>query len=319
MSIEGVVICLNHPKSSLWSIIGWVGIYVLLMFAVISPLNFVAIHLILVPVLVLFMKLDWKWFIPAYLVALAIIFGLLGDLGLILVMISLFFLPPVLVMGYGYKQKKSSPWSILAGILTMMGILIVFLIIARIIGYDPMQDLKDVIVSNVEMFPAVFQEQFNSGQIDQFVFLLSQMIPFFIVVFSVYYIVLTHWLGRKLVNTRKEVIAALPPVRKWRLPRSLVWYYIICIFLDLFVTPDPNSFLTMILLNLFPLLTWAFIVQAVSFVSFYVHLRKKSKALPVLLVVIVIFLPPMQYIVSLIGLFDLMFPLRKRMSNKDKE
>lgn len=310
---------MNHPKSSLWSIIGWVGIYVLLMLSIITPLNIVAIHLILVPVLVLFMKLEWKWFIPAYLVALAIWYGLLGDLGLILVMISLFFLPPVIAMGYGYKQKKPPQWSIMAGTLTMMAVLILFLIIARIIGYDPMTDLKDVILTNIEMLPAALQEQVNTGQIDQLVFLLSQMIPFFIVAFSVYYVVITHWLSRKLVNSRQEIIPALPPVRKWKLPRALVWYYIICILLDLFVTPEPGSFLTMVLLNLFPLLTWAFIVQAVSFVSFYVHLRKKSKALPVLLVIVVIFFPPTQYIASLIGLFDVMFPLRQRMSNNNKE
>ncbi|WP_010279134.1 DUF2232 domain-containing protein [Paenibacillus senegalensis] len=310
---------MNHPKSSLWSIIGWVGIYVLLMLSIITPLNIVAIHLILVPVLVLFMKLEWKWFIPAYLIALAILYALLGDLGLILVMISLFFLPPVLVMGYGYKQRKPPQWSIMAGTFTMMAVLIVFLIIARIIGYDLVQDLKDVVLSNIEMLPAAVQEQVNTGQIDQLVFLLSQMIPFFIVAFSVYYIVITHWLSRKLANTRQEVIPALPPVRNWRLPRALVWYYIICILLDLFVPNEPGAFLTMVLLNLFPLLTWAFIVQAVSFVSFYVHLRKKSKALPVLLVIVVIFLPPTQYIASLIGLFDVMFPLRQRMSNNNKE
>lgn len=310
---------MNHPKSSLWSTIGWIVVYILLMLSIVTPLNFITINLIMIPVLILFMKLDWRWFVPAYAAALATLYFATGGLGLMLILISLFFLPPVIAMGLCYKKKSSSKLAILAGTLSMMGILILFLIIGRIAGYDPMVDFKDILQANIDRFPAQLQEQFNAGAIDNLLFLVSQMIPFFIVVFSLYYVIITHWLARRLVNRRKELIPGLPPVRTWMLPKSLVWYFVICMILDFFVRTEAGSFLSMILLNLFPLLTLAFVVQAVSFLSFYVHVRKKSRVWPVLLVALVIFIPATQYIISLVGLFDVMFPLRERISNNHKE
>ena len=50
----------------------------------------------------------------------------------------------------------------------------------------------------------------------------------------------------------------MPPARDWRLPRIMVTYYLIVIVLQLFVPLGDQSFMGVALLNLLPLLRFAF-------------------------------------------------------------
>lgn len=66
---------------------------------------------------------------------------------------------------------------------------------------------------------------------------------------------------------------------------------------------------TMILYNIVPILTFAFCVQAVSFLFFITDVKGWNRSIPIIGIVASLFLPSL---ISLLGLFDIMFELRKK-------
>ena len=66
----------------------------------------------------------------------------------------------------------------------------------------------------------------------------------------------------------------------------------------------------MILWNLIPLLTFAFAVQAISFLFYVVHVKNWNRALPLIGIALAFVMPG---IVSLLGVFDVAFDLRRRL------
>lgn len=291
-------------------------VYVIVLLSIVTPLNFIMINLIMIPVLALYMHLDFKRFALAYLISLGVYYGLTGGLGLVVVIISLFFLPPVLAMGHFYKKRAPARTAVLAGTFTLMGELVLGLVVGRLFGFDPIAEFGATVREYLEALPPTVTEQLNKDFVDAMIRYITQMIPFFIVAFSVYYVMITHWLGRWFINRSGDIVPGLPPVRTWRLPKSLVWYYLIVMILDFTIPHDSNSFLVMILINLFPLLNLAFVVQAISFLLYLVHVKRKSKAWPILAVALMIFVPATQYLFSLLGLFDVMFPIREKIADK---
>lgn len=309
---------MNRTKRSKWLPVIWMVIYLIVLFSIVTPLNFITINLIMIPVLALYMYLDVKRFALAYAVSLGIFYLLTGGLGLVILFISLFFLPPVILMGHFYKKKALARTAILAGTLTLMGELLLGLVIGRLFGFDPVAQFGATIRDYLGALPSNVTQQLNMDLVDSMIRYITQMIPFFIVAFSVFYVIVTHGLGRWFINRggREDLVPALPPVRTWKLPKSLVWYFLIVMILDFTIPANPDSFLVMIVINLFPLLNLAFVVQAISFLLYFVHVKRKGKAWPALAIVLMIVVPTTQYIFSLLGLFDVMFPLREKLADK---
>jgi uncharacterized protein YybS (DUF2232 family) len=96
--------------------------------------------------------------------------------------------------------------------------------------------------------------------------------------------------------------------REWRLPRLLVILYLISYVIELFSsTATSDSYFAVALMNLVPLLSFVFAFQAVGFFYFLAHQRGWNKAVPVLIAIPVLLIPPL----SLIGVLDTAFPIRK--------
>jgi len=99
-----------------------------------------------------------------------------------------------------------------------------------------------------------------------------------------------------------------------------VLYYAITIVLDFFMDIRSDSALVTIVLNLYPLLTIAFVIQSLSFLSFVSYQKGWGKRLPIAAVAVMVVLYPVipgfVTLFSLLGLLDAVFPLRSRFTNK---
>jgi uncharacterized protein YybS (DUF2232 family) len=146
---------------------------------------------------------------------------------------------------------------------------------------------------------------------------MVQMLPYFLILFSCYYAIVTYWISRKLLTGMGEQLPRLAPMKSWMLPRSLVWYYFIALLLDLVVTKSPDSAIATVLANLIPILMIAFSIQAIGFLFFMIEHRRWSKGWPIAGMVLMVIFPPIQYILSFLGVFDVAFQLRKRISDKN--
>jgi uncharacterized protein YybS (DUF2232 family) len=147
---------------------------------------------------------------------------------------------------------------------------------------------------------------------DQTIQAIKSSVPMFLIGISFYYAVLTHWISRAILNRMGEALPGMPPVREWMLPKSMVWIYLIALLLELVVRPDFDSTMYVLLFNLLPLLRFAFCIQGIAFLAFIAYQKRWSQALPVLVFVVTLLIAPLQHFISLLGVFDVAFPLRQR-------
>lgn len=294
-----------------WQPLLWSALYVLLLLSFLTPFNIITINLVMVPAIVLFMKLDGRRFAFAYAAIMAVLLLIAGNVGLVLLTVAVFFLPPVALMGYFYK-KRAARTAIIAGILAILGELIAVLAISYMFGGNPISQFEAYIEDTVSLLPQVAREMLP----ENFAAAVVKMIPLFMFSFAVYYIILSHAIARLVQRRSNEPLPGLPPLRSWKLPKSMVWYFLIAVVLDYVINTNADTTIAMIVVNLFPLLTVAFAVQAVSFCAYIAHVKKWGRALPIAAVVLMVIVTPALYLFSLLGLLDVVFPLRERIAGK---
>ncbi|PPA68496.1 YybS family protein [Jeotgalibacillus proteolyticus] len=100
------------------------------------------------------------------------------------------------------------------------------------------------------------------------------------------------------------------PFRELSLPKSVIWYYLIILITTLVSSPEQGSLYAMAVLNLQVGLEIILILQGLSFIHFFAHLKGWGKGLIVLLTIFGIVLSPFTRI---LGIIDLGFDLRKRL------
>lgn len=292
----------------------WSLIFILFLLSLlVTPLNMITINLVMVPLLFLYAKMNWKGFALTLAANLLILFLVAGQIGLVLAIVPLFFLPASIVMGRLYKLKASAQRVVVTGTLVLVAEMLIMLLSARMSGIDIIGSFKATLQDSLNMLP----DSVKSYIPEDSVAITVRMIPFFIILFSVYYSFLTHGVTRWLLRKTGVSVPGLPPLVRWKIPRSLVFYYLAVIVLDLVVgTGGADSYAGMIVLNLLPLLTIAFMVQGISFLSFFISKGRGNKAVPWISGIIIAVVPWMIYLFGMLGLLDTAFPIRERFSDK---
>lgn len=302
-------------------VLSWVFIYALLLLTTLSPLVVITITFLMIPVVILFVKQDTPRFILTYGGCLFVIFLLssllgLSSLGIALVVISLFFLAPAIVMGRFYKKQSSARTVVTAGIVSMLIQQLLIIVGLSLFGINVVKAAKQFMVEGFQNVPEALRSQLSKEVIEYTIQTMTMMLPVFMIAFSFYYIVITHWLGRKLLIRTGEQLPAFKPIREWMLPKSFVWYYLIAILLDYVFNEDSDSMVSMILVNLIPLLMFTFAIQAIAFLAFIAHRKRWSSALPIGVFIVMLLFPPLINLLALLGVFDVAFPIRERMRNQ---
>jgi len=288
----------------------WSGLYFVLLVSMVSPFNFLTISFVMIPLVIMYVRLTPLRFALHLGIVLALAFFALGSFGSAVLAITLFFLMPAILMGHLYKRGSAARTVVTAGVVTMLGELLLGLIIAAAFGMNAMQALGDLVRASLADFQKLAPGSLSTGMIDDIITLMTQMIPLYLIVFSLYYVVITHALSRLLLKAQGFAVPAMKPMKEWMLPKSTVWYYLIALTLDFFVKKETGSTVTMILLNSIPLLMLLFSVQALAFFFFLADRRGWGKALPFVMIVPIVLFPPL----SLLGVLDVAFPIRKGMT-----
>ncbi|MBP1153277.1 MULTISPECIES: DUF2232 domain-containing protein [unclassified Paenibacillus] len=300
--------------------LGWSIAYIILLLTIfLPPLNLITAALLMVPVLVMYVKLGTKRFLVHYGVCLAIVYLitsllLAGWLGALLVSISLFFLPPVIQMGNLYKKSAPARTVLTVGAVTLLAQLLLTLVMTQMFGLNPVGRLKQFMVDSVKTLPAELQSMMGVDP-DTLVHMMVLMLPLYMIGFSLFYVVVSHTLARRLLVRSGESIPAFKPVKDWMLPKSFVWFYLIALVMEMFVS-DTKSMSYTVLLNLLPLLTFVFSIQAISFLFYVAHVKRWNRTLPIVGILLLLVFPPASFMFSLLGIFDVAFPIRDRLTRK---
>jgi uncharacterized protein YybS (DUF2232 family) len=283
-----------------------------MLLSLLTPALLLTMSFLMVPVLVLYVKLDAKRFALFYTLSLAAVYALTAWIGPILVSISLFFLPPVIVMGNLYKKKAPAKTALTAGSVTLLGEALLTLVVGYALGFDPISRFHSFMADYVNSLPKAFMGMMQVDT-EQYVNLLIQVIPLDLILFAYYYAVVNHAVARRILNRMGEGMPAMKPLREWRLPKTFVWLYIGAFALDLVLPATDRSMASTLLMNLLPLLLLAFTLQALSFLFFVAHEHHRTKALPIAAIaILVVMFPLLIFVYSLLGVLDAALPLRER-------
>jgi uncharacterized protein YybS (DUF2232 family) len=293
----------------------WCIINVLMLLSFITPLVLITINFIMVPAMVLFAKLELRKFILFYAISLAAVCALTGFSGTLLAVMSIFFLPPAVVMGKMYKKQAPARSTIVAGTVTLLAEFLLGLLFSYAAGFRPMDQVKDFIRDSVDNLPEVLRNSVNEGALDLAIHYFMQIIPLLLISASLFYTVIGHGVGRWVLRRNGMQLPGLPPMREWMLPRSMALYLVVVTIFDMFISIESNSYFSMVVWNLLPILTVAFAIQAVAFLFFVIHSKKWNIALPIIAILLVVVLPfPLIYLYCIVGMLDVLLPIRKRIT-----
>ncbi|KRF10667.1 DUF2232 domain-containing protein [Paenibacillus sp. Soil787] len=294
-----------------WQSIIWSAVTIVSLLSLMTPFIIFTFSFLMIPVLMLYVKSSTRRFVISYVLSLLVVYILTQWQGIFLMSVSLFFLPPVLVMGNLYKRKAAARSVLTAGIITILAESLVSLVIGYALGFDPIARFKQFMMESIASMPLGIRDILPKDQ-DWYVNFIVQVIPLYLIFVALFYTFVSHGISRWLLNKTGEGIPGLRPMREWMLQKSLVWIYLIVFVLDLFVNPASISMISTLLMNAMPLLMLVFAIQAICFLFFVAHANKWKPILPIVAIVFVCFMPPLFIVYSLLGVFDVAFPIRER-------
>ncbi|WP_147536006.1 YybS family protein [Bacillus marasmi] len=226
-------------------------------------------------------------------------------------------------IGYLISQQKSR-WVILSttSFLTLINIIAIYVVSVVFLNVNVIKSSMDMMHESFQMSYEMLEsmgQKPNEQVIQQLeasikmfeilmpsIFVMSSfLLVFFIMLISMPFM---KRFGVKLIDWI--------PLRELTLPKSLLWYYIICMGISLIVNPEPGTYLYIAITNLVYILQFAMIIQGVSLIFYYCHVKGFGKVVPVVVVVFSMLLPFLLYIVRIFGIIDLGFDLRKRIAKK---
>ncbi|WP_343045021.1 DUF2232 domain-containing protein [Paenibacillus lemnae] len=296
----------------------WSIIYLLLLLSLLTPFSMITAFLLVVPVALLFTALNNKSFIlhiaPVWL-AIALIHP-------VYLVMAAFFLIPGIVMGSLYRKRAPAMKVLRFGMSALLAELLILLVVATAFFQLNLNEYVDEIV---KITTDPLREMGVSGgftggmtwtaeQTEALSRMTMLMVPFAMIVSSFLITVVTHAIARPALNRMDIAVPSLKPAREWMLPRSLIWYYLLVVILDFANQDSGNRFIQVLVVNATPLLQMCFMIQALGFFFFLAHTRKWHPVIPVLTAIPIVLFPPM----IIIGILDLVFPLRQAFSKNNR-
>lgn len=231
-----------------------------------------------------------------------------------------------ITIGSTLKNKKSAYETWISGTSGfIVGLLFVFLFTQLVLDINWAAQLDQILAESLEMSKQMMN-QLGMGQqaeeglelVEDTVALMKDLIPVGIAVLAIVMAFLSQWVSYKVLNRIERTTYRFPAFRNLSLPVSIIWIYLLSLILILF-TSDTDGILFIAANNVQSLVGILLILQGLSFIFFYSHYKKWSKSIPILVVIVTFFLPFLFfYLVGILGLIDLGFGLRNRISKQKK-
>ncbi|MGG3469152.1 DUF2232 domain-containing protein [Neobacillus pocheonensis] len=272
---------------------------VLLILTIYVPfLNSILIFVLPLPFLMFSAKSTMKNIAAFFLAALFIsyIAGSFMGLGLMLL-----FGATGVVIGYSLQVNKSRTAILISSTLTFMAGLVVFYVILNAF-------LK---IDIMDKFNVAFKMSSKDRK------MLDTLVPYFLVMCSIIYTYIIQWVCLPIAKKFGVKVQPWESFRNLSLPRSLLWYYLISIGLNLVMHPKEGTYVYTALINLRYILEMFLFFQGLAFLVYILQQRSVAKGLVVLAAILTFMIPTFHYIIMLLGITDIGFDFRKRFAKKE--
>lgn len=281
------------------------------------------LFLLPIPFVIYTNKHGWK---PALIMAMvAFLIGL--------ILVSIISIPFILVsviagitIGNGLHQKRTS-YEILtqgtAGIAIAFVLTLLFSQVAFDFDYSSEFDkqMDQVMAQSEQVIESLGLDDESGEQLeivkDQ-MGMLKGLLPFGIVLIAVVYAFIIQWLSYKVMNRLEKRHYYFPPFRELLFPSAILWIYLVTLIVSLF-QPEPTGMVFLITQNVALLTGMLLILQGLSFVFYYTHKKKLSIGLPIVVIIFAVLFSPVAFpLIRILGIVDIGFKLRERMSQDKK-
>ncbi|MCA1061106.1 YybS family protein [Rossellomorea aquimaris] len=252
------------------------------------------------------------------------IYVLIGSLGLSFLFGGLVALPVAfmvattgVVIGWCVKAKVGKMRLFFAASLTLvLNIVIGFVVSIQFFGVNMIEDsLKESKAAYSSIFETLGQEPDKKliDSLERSIDLVQTLIPTLFVGISVVLALLFIVINFPIMKRLGREVPVFKPFRDWKLPKSILWYYLLTLVLSMILQPEKGTYAYTALINVLYVLQTLMAVQGLSFLYFFAHVKGWSKGILVLLTIISI---PLLYLVRILGIIDLGFDLRQRLQRK---
>ncbi|MFD6207435.1 YybS family protein [Peribacillus sp. NPDC060253] len=296
-------------------------------------LLFITIHVPIVGIITLF-------FLPIPFILVTIKQKLSWSLGylfiaslLTILIATILSVPLTLLMGatgiaIGYflkKDKPMAPMFIGAVLVFLGGTLVIYAasVLITDVNYieESMVMVKESFDHSVGIMESFGQEPTEQvkKRLYESIDMLNTLMPSLFVLMSVIMVLLIFLAAHPILKRFSEKTLKWPHFRDLRLPKSLLWYYLITMLLALFVNTDKNSFVYMAITNLFFILQFFILLQGYSLIFYFAHVKSWAKAIPVSILVVSLLLPLpiITTVIRFLGIIDLGFPFREKIKKRE--
>ncbi|MBU7594145.1 YybS family protein [Metabacillus halosaccharovorans] len=226
------------------------------------------------------------------------------------------------IMGYFYKRKQTLGVLIGGSLAYTFSIIVAYIGAKLFMNIDFIQDSISLLEQSIqqsknilESFTAEDQISAQFAQLEEGLELMVHLVPTMFVTIGMISAVITHLLAMPILKRLRFDLAPLKPFRDWKLPQSIVWYYLIVSIL-LMVYQDTETFLFTAVINLYFILQFFVLMQGFSFTFYYSYIKGWSKAVPISILIGSFLIPILLYLIRILGIIDLGFPLRNKLSKK---
>lgn len=228
-----------------------------------------------------------------------------------------------IVIGDFIREKKSRVAGFIAGSMTFLMTLVIQYVISVVflemdVIQETMQIFEQSISQAMNMLEA-FGQAPDPRMVEQFetsVEMLKVLVPSIFVMLSFVTVFIIELLSFPIAKRFGMTVPKWKSFRELRLPKSLLWYYLLVLIISILLNPEQGTFLYTATMNLSFILQLFMVLQGLSFIYYLSYVKEMPKIIPILVTVFTFIFPIVLYIVRILGIIDLGFDLRKRLEVK---
>lgn len=288
----------------------------LLLVAVYTPIGMLAFIVLPIPFIVYTSRHSVRQSILAGVVSLlvSIPFGMILSFPLVLYGWGI-----GTILGYSFGKRHSPIQTLMVSFISLLSFILLVLAIATMIfDYnlieEVMQITKEMFEESDRMFGDALGGPIPDDLKEQLFQQLNTLFPSMIILYSFFVGAMIYWIGYGVLKRLGTQPVPFPGLAEISFPRSLLFYYLGVLVFAFIPDLSETEWVYAGIANLLSIFEMVIGIQGVLFVFHFARMKGMGRGLPILSAVL-LFIPPFDYILRLIGILDLGINLRKKWSS----
>nr|WP_106782031.1 DUF2232 domain-containing protein [Lysinibacillus timonensis] len=298
-----------------------------MMIAIFALLIAIAFYVpIIFPIVMLFTPLPLAWYSAKYDWKMSIFVASLGCVltffigGLLILPFSFTFAFIGVVIGSNVRLKKSKLFLLMStGLSLLITFAIEYLIFLKLFEIDfiktSMIMMRENYAASIELSKSFTgQSSITMEELEPLFLMTEAAMPAVITLAAFGFSFIIISVNLPVLKRLGITVPKFSAFKDVKMPRSILWYYLIVLSINLFLRPEIGSTLYVISLNLSIVLSLLLTIQGLSFIHYFLDKKFNASKFSKVLVTIMVF--PLYSFVVLIGILDLGFNVRSLVKDK---